>query len=179
MKKLHAILILFFSLLPGIALCQPAWTTYSSEVSFKIKNAGLTVTGRFSGLTTSLFFSPDKLSSSSLKGTVEVATIKTGIDKRDKDLLEEKYFDAEKYKSIEIKSTKLYNKGHGYAGLFNVTIKGVTKQVEIPFEFKQTGKDGEFKSGFTINRKDFGVGGNSMIMGDDVKVTIDIKAKEE
>jgi len=178
MKNTIIASIIAFMLLPFMSLGQTNWKMSSGEVSFKIKNAGLTVTGRFSGLKTTLLFSPDKLAASSLKGSVEVATIKTGIDKRDKDLQEEKYFNTDKYKLIEIASVKLSKKGNQYEGLFNVTIKGVTKQITIPFECNQQGKNAEFKGDFSINRRDFGVGEKSMMMSDNLNVSIDIKATE-
>lgn len=177
MKTRSFLLFIALFMLPFSIFAQTKWTPYSSEIAFKIKNAGATVTGRFQGLKTTLVFSADKLSSSSLKGSVEVATIKTGIDKRDKDLLDEKYFDAGKYKEIEIHSTKLYKKGAQYAGMFSVTIKGKTKEMEIPFEFKESGKEATFNSSFNLNRKDFNVGGNNPILSDDLTVTISIKAK--
>ncbi len=110
-------------------------------------------------------------------GSVEVATIKTGIDKRDRDLQATNYFNADKYKLIELRSTKLYKKDAQYAGMFNVTIKGITKQIEIPFEYNKTGNDAEFKGSFPLNRRDFGVGGSSMMMSDNLTVNISIKAK--
>ena len=175
-RLLVAALLLFLLPLPGFS--QTVWKAYSSSISFKIKNAGVTVTGRFDSLQAHLVFSPDKLGTSSLKGNVAVSTIKTGIDKRDKDLKKEGYFDAEKYRTITIASTKLYKKGTQYAGMFNVTIKGTTKQIEIPFDFIQHTNEAEFSGNFTINRRDFGVGGSSMIMADDLNVTIVVKAKE-
>ena len=105
-------------------------------------------------------------------------SINTGIKKRDKDLKKKEYFDLDNFKDIEIKSVKLYTTDNAYAGLFDVTIKGVTKQVEIPFEFNTLANETEIKGTFTINRRDFGVGGSSMIMGDNVTVSIDIKAKK-
>ncbi len=169
-----AIALLLF---PAGVFAQTTWKATSGAVSFKIKNAGITVTGRFSGFNSTLAFGADKLASSSLKGSVDVGTIKTGNDKRDEDLKGDKYFDAGKYKTIEIKSVKLYKKGAQYAGLFNVTIKGVTKQVEIPFSFTQHGNEAEFKGDFTINRRDYGVGGKTLTMSDDADVSIDVKAK--
>jgi len=178
MKKIF-IYIAISVLSHTVVFSQTTWKQVSGSVSFKIKNAGVTVTGRFGGLNTALLFSPDKLSASSLKGSVEVPTLKTGIDKRDEDLQGDKYFDAGKYKLIEIKSTKLYKKGNEYAGLFNVAIKGVTKQVEIPFSFTQTGKEAEFKGDFTIDRGDFGVGGKTLTMSETADVSIDIKAERK
>ena len=177
MKKtiVISVLLTVFSYVP--AFCQ-VWQPVTYNVSFKIKNAGITVTGKFTGLKTTLVFNPDKLATSSLKASLEVATIKTGIDKRDEDLQAEKYFDADKYKIIEVASTKLYKKGTQYSGMFNVTIKGVTKQVEIPFEFKQTGNEAEFTGSFPLNRRDFGVGGRTLTMSDDLTVSIHIDAKK-
>ena len=138
---------------------------------------GVTVTGRFTGQKTTLVFDSADLAKSELVGSVEVATIKTGIDKRDRDLQATNYFNADKYKLIELRSTKLYKKDAQYAGMFNVTIKGITKQIEIPFEYNKTGNDAEFKGSFPLNRRDFGVGGSSMMMSDNLTVNISIKAK--
>ncbi len=176
MKKILFALILTVLSVPTIVFGQ-TWKPYNYEISFKIKNAGLSVTGRFTGLKTDLIFNPSDLAKSSLSASLEVATIKTGIDKRDADLQEEKYFNAAKYKLIEVKSTKINKKGNQYSGLFNVTIKGVTKQVEIPFDVKISGNDATFTGSFPLNRRDFGVGGSSMMMSDNLTVNIMIKAK--
>ena len=176
MKKIALISVLLIFLFQGIAFSQE-WSPVTYTISFNIKNAGLTVNGRFTGLKTSLVFSPDKLAASSLKASVEVATIKTGIAMRDDDLQGERYFNTDKYKLIEVASAKLYKKGTQYAGMFNVTIKGVTKQMEILFEFKETGNEASFTGSFPISRKDFGIGGRTLTMSDDVTVNIHINAK--
>ena len=175
MKKIFLVALFLLSI-PAMVFSQ-TWKPYNYEISFQIKNMGLTVTGRFTGLKTDLIFNESDLAKSSLTASVEVATIKTGIDKRDRDLQAENYFNTDKYKLIEVKSTKLYKKGTQYAGMFNVTIKGVTKQVEIPFEVNGNGNDAEFKGSFKLNRRDFGVGGSSMMMSDNLTVNIMIKAK--
>jgi polyisoprenoid-binding protein YceI len=179
MKNILLILMAFF--VQGIAFGQVTWQQTSGSVSFDIKNRGSKVNGHFGDLHTTLVFSPDKLAASSLKGYVAVSTINTGIDKRDKDLQGETYFDADKHKLIEVSSTKLVKNGSQYSGTFNVTIKGVTKQVEMPFQFIQNGNTAEFKGSCTINRKDYGVGGESglaFFMSDDAHVNIDILAKK-
>jgi polyisoprenoid-binding protein YceI len=174
-----ALLALIISF-PLAVLGQTAWKQTSASVNFTIKNRGSDVPGHFERVATTLIFSPDKLGSSSLKGTAEVSSIKTGIDQRDQDLQGDKYFDAAQHKDIELVSTSLTQKGSHYTGMFNLTIKGVTKPVEIPFEFTESGNTAEFKGSFTINRRDYGVGkkalGLSMFLADDVHVTIDIKA---
>ena len=137
----------------------------------------MNVNGSLGNLKTTLLFSPDHLSTSSLKGTVDVNTINTGISARNSHLKKPEYFNADTFKIIELVSEKLYIKGAGYAGMFKVTIKGVTKEMEIPFEFNKNGNEAEFKGSFDLNRRDFGVGGKSMMMSDDLTVSISIKAK--
>jgi len=178
MKTIYLFAILAILLLPATGRSQTEWKPTSYSVTFKIKNAGISVNGSFDTVSAVLLFSQEKLSTSSLSGKVVVNSIHTGINMRDKDIKKEEYFDVDKFKDIEIKSTKVYYKGNAYAGLFDVTIKGVTRQIEIPFDFIQLSDEGEFKGSFTINRRDFGVGGGSMMMGDNVTITIDIKAKK-
>ena len=157
---------------------QTTWHQQSYEISFKIKNTGLSVNGTLGNLKTTLVFSPDHISTSSLKGSVDVGTINTGINARNTHLKKPEYFNVDTFKVIQISSIKLYVKGAQYAGLFDVTIKGVTKQIEIPFEFNQFADEAEFKASFPLNRRDFGVGGKSMLMADELTVNIDVKAKK-
>ena len=165
-------------LLLAPATFAQVWKPTNYEVAARIKNAGVNVTSRFTGLKANLVFNPNDLAKSSLEASVEVATVKTGIEKRDKDILEEQYFDAAKYKLIDMRSTKIYKKGDKYAGMFNITMKGVTKAVEVPFDFIRNGNDGEFKGSFGLNRRDFGIGGKSMMMSDELTVDIDLKCTQ-
>ena len=177
MKKFLLVIVLSVLCHPVSSFSQATWTAYEYSITFKIKNAGLTVNGKFSGLKTEILFSPEKLSGSKISGSVDAATLVTGINMRDNSIKGDKYLDAEKYKLLEATSTKLYTKDADYAGMFNITIKGVTKEIEIPFKFTPLGNLAEFDGEFTLNRRDFGVGGGSMTMADNLKVHIVIKAK--
>ena len=175
MKKMIAIAALIFFIPFGVL--SQTWNPTTYNISFKVKNAGIGVNGKFSNLKTEIIFNPEKLSTSKIKGTVESGTLKTGIGMRDNNVKDEHYLNAAHYKLIEISSEKLYPKGTQYAGIFKVSIKGVTKEMEIPFDFIQFGDEADFNSTFTLNRRDFNVGGGSMTMGDEVTVTIKVKAR--
>jgi polyisoprenoid-binding protein YceI len=170
---------LFLLLATPASYAQTKWNLVTYNVSFKIKNAGIAVSGKFSDLKTELKFSPDKLSTSKLSGSIEANTLKTGVNMRDNHVKDESYLDVEKHKLIEISSIKLYTKGTQYAGMFKVTIKGVTKEIEIPFDFLPLGDLADFNGTFTINRRDFSVGSGSMTMADNLTVSIKVKAKME
>ena len=177
MRKILFLVVLSSGILLDCVKAQTVWTQTSCDVSFKIKNAGIGITGRFPGVTTNLLFSPDNVKASKLQGFARVGAINTGINKRDKDLQAKTYFYADSFNLISVVSESLYTKGTQYAGLFEITIKGITKRVEIPFEFNQLGSEAQFKGTFKLNRRDFNVGGYSLILSDNLEVSIEIKAK--
>jgi polyisoprenoid-binding protein YceI len=151
----------------------------ASKVTFTIKNLGINVDGSFGGLSGNVFFDAKNLERSSVEGSVEVTTINTGIKKRDKDLMGEKFFDAEKDKRIIFKSNSITRVGNSYKAVGSLTIKGTSKQMAIPFTFEQNGNNGILKSTFSINRRDFGVGGNELTMADELTVSLSIVVKKK
>ena len=158
---------------------DPGQEVKSSKITFKIKNAGITVDGSFSDLQAEIKFNPKDLDKSILKASVGVASINTGIKKRDKDLQMRKYFHVEKYPRIKMTSKKIKHvEKDKYKGTFDLTIKGVTKQLEIPFTYASKDHEGKFSAEFKVNRRDFGVGTNSLILSDEATVFIEVSVKE-
>ena len=164
--------------LSGSALYVPEGKVMSHKISFKIKNAGMTVDGSFSDLEADISFDQKDLDKSLLRASVGVASIKTGKDMRDRDLQERKYFYVEKYPRMKMVSKKIKSLGNDrFNGTFDLTIRDVTKEVEVPFTYTRKNDQATFKGTFTVDRRDFGVGGNSIILSDDVKIFIEVTTK--
>ena len=151
-----------------------------SKVHFVIKNFGFNTGGSFSGLKGKIHFDPAKPASCDFSVSVDVTTIDTDSEMRDKHLKEIGYFDAEKYPTINLKSTKVIASATSgsYTITGNITIKGVSKPVQ--FIFSATKKDNGylFDGEFEINRLDFNVGNKSMSMQDNVKISLSVFAKK-
>lgn len=145
-------------------------------VKFVIKNFGINTKGTLSGLKGTINWQPDNPSQSSMNVSVDVSTINTAIEARDKDLQKETYFDADKYPTINFVSTSISAANGAYTITGNLTIKGITKSVNFPFTVTPTGSGYLFQGNFTINRLDYHVGGNSMVLGDDVDVALKVLA---
>jgi polyisoprenoid-binding protein YceI len=155
-------------------------TDAGSRVHFVIKNFGINTGGSFDGLAGSIIFDPANLAAASFNVSVDAKSVDTDVEARDNHLRKEEYFDVEKYPKLSFKSTKITatNKD-GYLYMFGVmTIKNVSK--EISFPFKQTSKDGGilFEGEFQLNRRDFGVGGKSFSMSDELTVELSVFAKK-
>ena len=65
-----------------------------SSVNFTIKNLGLNVTGKFTGLSGSIIFDPNNLSESKFSVSVNASSIDTDIKARDNHLKKEDYWIA-------------------------------------------------------------------------------------
>jgi len=151
-----------------------------SKVHFVIKNFGLNTGGDLSGIKGSIIFDPANLAASSFDVSVDAGTIDTDNSSRDDHLRNTEYFDVAKHKTINFKSTKVVKaKAAGRFYVYgNLTIKGVTKPVE--FGFGATPKDGGyvFDGEFEINRRNFGVGGSSISLSDNLAVSLSVFAKK-
>ncbi|MFT4153508.1 YceI family protein [Parafilimonas sp.] len=150
-----------------------------SEVKFTIKNFGINTNGTLNGLKGTIKFDPANLAASSFDVSVDVNTINTGVDGRDSHLKQDEYFNVAKYSVIRFISTSIEKNGEDYAAKGNLTIKGITKPMSIPFTVKQNGEGLIFSGGFNINRKDFGVGGSSAVMGSEVNVSLKVFTVKE
>jgi polyisoprenoid-binding protein YceI len=170
-----AVLFLFWN---SSSMAQ-SWNVKSATVSFKIKNAGFSIKGSFGGFKGTIVFSPSDLSSAELRGTVDVSTIDTGVKMRDNHLKSEDYFDAGKYPTLSMVGKKITKTDKGYTGQFDIKIKGVTKQLAVPFTFTEQGKSGTFSADFDINRLDFGVGGRSLVMSNTAAVTVVVNVEKK
>lgn len=149
------------------------WKVTNSSVTFKIKNAGLTVDGSFKGLEADIQFDPTKGFGNKIEASVDVKTINTSINARDNHLKKEEYFDAEKFPKITMKSSSFSKGDDGkFKGFFSVSIKGTTKTIPVIFTFVETNSKATFSGTFKLNRLDYKVGESSWVMSDEVNITL-------
>ena len=160
--------LIFISLI-WVSVCSFA---QKSTIDFEIKNVGVTVDGHFNTFTINTELDPDK-ELQSISGKITVSSIETGIDSRDKHLLEEDYFYVEKHKYITLKSTSITKKSESkYMVKVALSIKGKTKNITIPITVNKENGKYKVSSYFEINRRDFDVGGGSFVMSKTVKVNV-------
>jgi len=174
MKKISLIILLVAT--STLAFAQTKQTVTKSSVTYQIKNMGFATTGKFGGLEASILFDKAHLATSSIEASVAVKTVDSQDDLRDEHLRKEDFFDADHYPKILLKSVSFKQKGgNNFIGEFDLTIKGKTKRVELPFSFTQKGNIGIFVGSFKLNRLDFGVGGNSMVLSNEATVFLNVE----
>jgi polyisoprenoid-binding protein YceI len=161
-----------------------------SFIGFKVKHMGLIeVPGYFRDFTGEVNFDVADVAKSSVNFKAMVTSVDTGVAGRDAHLRRADFFEVEKFPEMTFKSTRVAKKGNGWIVTGDLTMKGVTKSVEIPFEItgwvpanERQGPRMGITGETTINRRDFGVnyGGNLpngvAQIGDQVKVVLQIEA---
>jgi polyisoprenoid-binding protein YceI len=119
----------------------------------------------------------------SIRGWVEspVATLKTGKDRRDRDLL--KSLEADKYPNLRFDLDGVAPGGTGDSVPVTLkgrlTIHGVERPVELPGWVRLGADQAHVHSDFPLNLKDYKIGGLSKMMGmlrmyEDIKVHVDV-----
>jgi polyisoprenoid-binding protein YceI len=148
-----------------------------SKVKFVIKNFAINTNGQVSGLKGQIIFDKNKPANSSFDVTADVATINTDNARRDNHLRGEDFFDVARYPTIRITGKPVLVKGNSYILKGSLTMKNVTKPIEIPFTVVPQGSGFIFEGAFRINRLDYKVGGESATMADELNITLQVLAQ--
>lgn len=140
-----------------------------SFIGFRVRHMGLVdVPGSFTDFQGDVDFNADDIRKSSVAFTAQMKSVDTRVNARDNHLRSKDFFEVDKYPEMTFKSTAVKKKGRQYVLTGNLTMKGVTKEVTIPFRIYGPMKDerGTIRMGITgtttINRREFNVnyGGN-------------------
>ena len=147
--------------------------SWQIQDGYSIQFEGTDAKGIFKDLEGDIQFDPENPENSTFAFTVAVNSINTGKGMKNKHAVSSKWFDAETHPNITFLSQSVTQQGNDYSVTGTMTIRGVAKEMTIPFSF-----DGaSFSSKFSVNRLDFGVGtmqGMSKKVSNEIKLDITI-----
>src|SRR3954452_17745240 len=149
-----------------------------SSVNFAVTHLMVsTVNGRFTAFEGKVLYDDKDVTKSSVNVDIKTASVNTDNTSRDNDLRSPGFFDAEKFPEITFQSKSVEKKGNDYVAHGTLTIHGVAKEVDLPFEMKGPVEARQSKlmgahACLTINRVDYGVGKATPMIGSDVKLDL-------
>ena len=93
---------------------------------------------------------------------IEAFSITTGHPRQEEFMRSGPWLDAEHFPLITFKGSEISPREGGYTVVGDLTLKGVSRRVEIPFDFHGVVSDpwglrAGFASEFTIDRRDYGI----------------------
>ncbi|MFZ0478378.1 MAG: YceI family protein [Terriglobales bacterium] len=160
-----------------------------STAQFTVRHLGISnVTGNFTKVSGTVALDEKNVTQSQVNASIDVNSIDTRVEMRDKDLKSDHFFDAEKYPTIEFKSKRIAKNGDKLQLIGDLTIHGTTREVTLDVDGPTpeiADPWGNARRGFSattaINRKDFGLTYNNLLktgeaaVGDNVKIQIDVE----
>lgn len=157
-----------------------------SEILFKVKHLMITnVKGEFRKFTAEIDSLNDDFSDARVHVSIDASSIFTNNEDRDAHLRSADFFDAENHKEITFDSTSLVRKGDDYKLRGILTMKGISKEIELDVEYGGASTDpwGNNKVGFSVNgkfnRKDWGLNWNAALEAGGVMVSDEVKISAE
>lgn len=177
------------------ALTSAQAATYDIDSSHTRVGFGIThmmvstVRGEFGTVSGKVEYDPANVGATKINAEIAVTSVDTREPKRDEHLRSPDFFDAAKFPTMTFKSKAVKNaSATGFDVVGDLTMHGVTKEVTLhvdPISKEYKDPWGNLKAGThatgTVNRKDFGmvynsaIDGGGFILGDDVKIEIDVE----
>ena len=158
-----------------------------TRLGFVTRHAMITkVRGSFNDFTGTVTVPAEGIQSAKAEVTINASSIDTRNADRDGHLKSNDFFDMETYPELTFVSTSIAANGDGGVDVTgDLTIKGNTKSITIPFDYEGTATDpfGNLRAGFegttTLNRSDFGLTWNATLETGGVlvseKITLEIE----
>jgi polyisoprenoid-binding protein YceI len=158
-----------------------------SEVGFTVRHLMSKVRGHFRTFEGTLTIGENPLESSA-SATIDLSSVDTNNEQRDAHLRSADFFAVDTSPTMTFQSTEILALDGGIVVRGDLTIRDVTKPVDLAAEYLGAGTDpyGNSRVGFqattTLSRKDWGVDfnipleGDKLMIGDKINVVIAIEA---
>ncbi len=191
MKRFISLVTMLLLALPLSALAS-TWSLDPdhSTAQFKVRHLMISnVRGNFEKISAILKLDEKDITKSRVDVSIDVASINTGVNKRDDHLRSPDFFDATKFPAMTFVSTRVEKAGPGKLIVTgNLTIKGVTRPVVLRVDgLTPEVRDpwGQIRRGAsattTINRRDFGITWNKsmdnggVVVGEEVAIQLEVE----
>jgi len=147
-----------------------------SAITFVARQMNVPSDGKFGKFAMQLLFDPAKLNESRVQLEVDLASIDTGSAEANDEVKGKAWFDVKNHPSAKFVSTAVKSLGgNRYEVTGKMTIKGRTKDVTAPFNFKPDGQGGLFEGAFALKRLDFAIGEGAWADTDTVANEVQVK----
>jgi polyisoprenoid-binding protein YceI len=159
-----------------------------SDILFKVKHLMITtVTGHFTSFDGTLTAEKEDFTDAAIEFTADINSIDTRDEQRNGHLKSDDFFNAEKFPQLKFVSTSFAKSGDAYVLKGDLTIRDITKPVELKAEYSGLVVDpwGQTKIGFEaegkVKRKEFGLSWDAVteaggiVVSDEVKIQLNVQ----
>lgn len=151
----------FLPALWALPTCAADWQVLpeASRLEFSATYQGLPVPGVFRRFDVSMAFEPDHLAGSRLDVSVMVASADMSSADVNQTIKGPEWFDAGRFPEARFENAVIAQVGAGrYRATGTLTLKGVRREVTVPFSWSVAGDTASMKGQLTLRRTDFNIG---------------------
>ncbi len=158
-----------------------------TEIGFSVRHLMSKVRGKFEQFEGRLVIAENRTESRAT-AAIQLSSITTSNPQRDDHLRSSDFFDVESNPVMTFETTGLEVNGDSVTATGELTIKGVTRPIELEVDYLGTGGDPwggtrlGLEAGTTISRKEYGIDfnipleGDKVMIGDRITVTLNVEA---
>lgn len=145
---------------PAMAARAVPWKlAKGGKLGFTANYSGETIKGSFTRWDAKIVFDPDDLAGSSIRATIDLASVESGDAQRDDMLRSDSFFAVAAYPSAQFVSSSIRQTGDGrYSATGTLSLHGRTRPVTLRFTLKITGDRAAASGSASVQRLAFGVG---------------------
>lgn len=150
-----------------------------SQIRFHAVSRFMDADGSFRRFGGELWLDEARPETVSARLTIEVASLDTGIELRDRHLRSDDFFDVERHPQATFVTSAVRREGERFIVSGDLAIRGVARAIVVPVTV--TGGEGAIRivGEFVLNRQEFGVAYRSWLnpIRDDVRVWFDLTVR--
>jgi polyisoprenoid-binding protein YceI len=129
-----------------------------SHIRFSAEQEGKTFTGEFQEFSGLIRFDPSNPEAGSVKIEIPLQSVDAGSNDRNSTLPDKVWFSTKKFPTAVFTSTDISSAGDGYLAEGELTLKGTSLPIELPFNLDIEGKKAVMTSVIEMDRTRWGVG---------------------
>jgi polyisoprenoid-binding protein YceI len=152
-----------------------------SELEFSGIQAGAPFKGLFKKFTASVSLDPNRLAASRIDVQIDLNSLDSQDEDRDKAMRSSDFFDVARVPGAHYVTRAITKTAKGYAATGSLTLRGVTRDVPIEFQFAPSAAGATLTGTSKVKRLDFGVGQgdwkSTEWVGDEVKIRFSLSLK--
>ena len=146
-----------------------------SQLTFTSKQMGVPVDGKFGRFLAILHFDPAKPEVGTAQIEVDLASVDAGSKDANDEVLGKGWFNVKEFPKAKFVSSSVKALGNNrFEAKGQMTIKGKTRDMTVPFAYKTDGANGVFEGILPLQRTQFGIGegawADTSVVADEVPI---------
>lgn len=146
-----------------------------SQITFTSKQMGVPVEGKFNKFAATLSFDPAKPEAGKAQIEVDLASVDAGSKDANDEVVGKGWFNVKEHPKARFVSSSVKALGNNrFEAKGQMTIKGKTRDMTVPFSYKPEGANGLFEGVLPLQRTQFGIGegawADTSVVADEVPI---------